>query len=85
MKKDIIIYDNDNNKINCDVLIEFVYDSEKYIVYTDNTIDSDGFFNLFKAHIDSDNKISDPDDVDVDMIFDRLINDYKEKVISGEV
>lgn len=85
MKKEITIYNNENEPINCDVLIEFTYDSENYIVYTDNTYDQDGMFNLYKAHIDDDNKLSDPSDVDVDEIFDKLINDYKNKVIRGEI
>ena len=85
MKKNMIIYDKSNKEIKCDILIEFTYDSVNYIVYTDNTIDENGFFNLYKAKIDSENKISDPDDVDVDEIFDKLILDYKNKIIRGEV
>lgn len=85
MKKEITIYDKENKPIKCDVLIEFTYDSEKYIVYTDNKYDNEGMFNLYKAHIDDDNKLSDPTDVDVDTIFDKLITDYKNKVIRGEI
>ncbi len=85
MEKEIIIYDKKNKPLKCNVLIEFTYDSENYIVYTDNTYDKKGIFNLYKAHIDSDNKLSDPTDVDVEEIFDKLITDYKNKVARGEI
>lgn len=85
MKKQISLYDKNNNIIKCDVLIEFTYDKRNYIVYTDNTIDDDGMFNLFKGCINQDNQISNPEDVDVDEIFDILINDYKMKVLKGDI
>lgn len=85
MEKEITIYDKENKPIKCNVLIEFTYDSKKYIVYTDNTYDDEGMFNLYKGCIDLENRLSDPDDVDVDEIFDKLITDYKNKIIGGEI
>ena len=84
MKKNIVIFDKNNKKVECDILIEFEYDGNNYIVYTDNTFDKDGYFNLYKAWL-KDNKLYDPVDVDVDEIFDKLIRDYKEKVLRGEI
>lgn len=84
MKKEIVLYDKNNQEVKCDILIEFEYDSNQYIVYTDNKINKNGGFNLYKAKLD-DNKISDPTDVDVDEIFDKLILDYKNKIIGGEI
>lgn len=84
MKKNIILYDKNNKEITCDVLIEFTFNGENYIVYTDNTIDGDSF-NLYKAKIDSENKLSDPTDVDVEVVFKKLIAEYKSKIIGGEI
>ena len=85
MKKSIILYNKIHNKIEYDVLIEFIYDNRNYIVYTDNTVDSNGLFNLYKGYIDDDNNIKDLKDDKLDKIFDRLIIDYKNKVIRGEI
>ncbi len=85
MKKQISLYNKQNNIVKCDVLIEFKYDERNYIVYTDNTIDNDGMFNIYKGCINPNNQISDPEDVDVDEIFKILINDYKMKVLKGEI
>ena len=85
MKKNIVLIDKNDKEVICDVLIEFTFDNNKYIVYTDNTFDNDGLFNLYKAKIDDNNRISDPDDVDVEKIFEKLIIDYKNKVVRGEI
>lgn len=84
MKKSILLYDKMHNKIEYDVLIEFIYDNKNCIVYTDNTVDSNGLFNLYKGYID-DNNIKNVEDSDLDEIFDRLIKDYKNKVMRGEI
>jgi len=85
MKEKLILYDINNNKINCDVLIRFTYDGNKYIVYTDNTYNKSGEFNLYEALIDNSNKLREPSDIKVMPIFDTLIYEYKKKVIKGEI
>lgn len=84
MNKIIKILNKENKEVNCDILIEFEYDKNKYIVYTDNTINEKGEYNLYKGMIDG-NKICDPIDIDVNEIFDKLIIDYKNKVLRGEI
>lgn len=84
MFKKIKLLNKDNKEVECDVLIEFEYDKNKYIVYTDNTINEKGEYNLYKALL-KENKIYNPKDVDVDEIFDKLIKDYKNKVLRGEI
>ena len=84
MNKRIKLFNKENKEVECDILIEFEYDNNNYIVYTDNIINENGEFTLYKGKIEG-NKISDPKDVDVDCIFDRLIKDYKTKVLRGEI
>ena len=81
----IVVYDKNNKKLDYDVLINFDFDGQHYIVYTDNKYSEDGQFNLYKAMLDVNNKLCDVIDVDVIPIIDRLILDYKNKVIMGEI
>lgn len=85
MNDKITITKHNNEKVECDVLIEFEYDNNKYIVYTDNTYNKDDQFNLYKAKVDANRLLSDPIDIDVMPIFDKLILDYKEKIKKGEL
>ena len=85
MKKCIMLYNELHNKIKCDILIEFIYDNKKCIIYTDNTFDSNGLFNIYKGYIDENNHIKDVKDGKLDKIFDKLITDYKNKVRRGEI
>ena len=76
---------NKNNKeVECDVLIEFEYYDNDYIVYTDNTLTKEGEIILYRGMIEND-KVVDPKDIDVFFIFDKLITDYKNKVLRGEI
>ena len=84
MRKGITLYDKNNKEVKCDVLIEFTFAGENYIVYTDNTLNKNLEYNLYKAKIDSKNKLSDPIDIDVEPVFDKLIEDYKNRIIRGD-
>ena len=85
MNGKLILNNSNNEKVECDVLIKFEFDGDNYIVYTDNTYDKNGYFNLYKAMVGKDNKLYDPTDVDVSPIFDKLISDYKNKIARGEI
>ena len=82
MKKNVMI---NNKRVECDVLIEFEFDNNEYIVYTDNIINKDGEYTLYKGMIGKNGNICDPKDVDVEEIFNKLITDYKNKILRGEV
>lgn len=81
----IKIFNNRDKKINYDVLIKFDYDNNNYIIYTDNTYNDKGEFNLYGAMIDKENKLNSVYDVDVIAIFNKLIAEYKDKIIKGAV
>ncbi len=83
MKKIKLINQN-NKEVECDVLIEFEYYDNDYIVYTDNTLTKEGEIILYRGMIEND-KVVDPKDIDVFFIFDKLITDYKNKVLRGEI
>lgn len=83
MKKIKLINQN-NKEVECDVLIEFEYCNNDYIVYTDNTLTKEGEIILYRGMIEND-KVVDPKDIDVFFIFDKLITDYKNKVLRGEI
>ena len=85
MKKNIIMTNKNNQQIKCDVLIEFEFDKNKYIVYTDNTHNEKDEYILYKGMINKQGNITDPTDIDVNPIFEKLIVDYKNKVITGEI
>ena len=85
MEEKIIVYDKNNNAISCDIVIKFDFCDQHYIVYTDNSYNEKGEFNLYKALVSEDNKLCDVIDVDVIPIFDKLILDYKKKVVMGEL
>lgn len=83
MKKIKLINQN-NKEVECDVLIEFEYYDNDYIVYTDNTLTKEGEIILYRGMIEND-KVVNPKDIDVFFIFDKLITDYKNKVLRGEI
>ena len=85
MKEKLILTNSNNQKVECDILIKFEFDGDNYIVYTDNTYDKNGYFNLYKAMVGKDNKLYDPTDIDVLPVFDKLIADYKSKIVKGEI
>lgn len=85
MNNVIKLVNNDNKVVECNILIRFEYKFNRYIVYTDNILNEKGEYNLYKALIDENNKIVDPEDTSVDSVFDKLINEYKKKVVKGEI
>lgn len=85
MNDKITITKYNNEKIDCDVLIKFEFNQNNYIVYTDNTYNTDGYFNLYKAKVDANGLLSDPIDIDVIPVFDKLISNYKNKIKKGEL
>ncbi len=85
MQKNITMIDKNNHEVKCDVLIEFEFDNNKYIVYTDNIINKDGEYTLYKGMINKEGNVCDPEDIDVNEIFEKLIIEYKNKIIRGEI
>lgn len=81
----ISIFDSENREMDYEVLIKFDYDDKNYIVYTDNSYNNKEELNLYGAMIDKDNKLNSVYDVDVIAIFNKLIAEYKERIIKGEV
>ena len=81
----IKLVSKDKQVADCNILIRFEYKENEYIVYTDNKCNEFGDYNLYKALIDRDHRIMDPLDESVNSIFDRLIYEYKQKVIKGEI
>ncbi len=67
------------------ILVKFNYDGEDYIIYTDNTYDDKGKFNLFGACLDSEGRLMDVEDPDINIIFDVMMKRYREKVLRGEL
>ena len=84
MQEKITVFNDHNEKIECNVLIRFTFFDNEYIVYTDNKTGDKNEFNLYKALIKN-NHLYDPTDVDVIPVFDKLIKEYKRKVIQGEI
>lgn len=84
MDSKIVIKTKDNNDLDCNILIKFKFDNDDYIVYTDNTYNNKGEFNLYRAMI-KDDKLYDVIDADVIPVFEKLIKEYKVKVIRGEI
>ena len=68
-----------------DILMEFQYDGNDYVIYTDNTYNENGEFNLYGAGKDSEGRLREVNDVDMDDVFQIMINQYKEKVLNGEL
>lgn len=85
MKEKKIVIEKNDKKIECNILIEFEFDNNKYILYTDNSFTNNGDYNMYKGMINESGKIVDPTDIDVNEIFDKLIMEYKNKVLRGEI
>lgn len=68
-----------------DILMKFKYDNRDYVLYTDNTYGDNNEFNIYGACIDGEGRLREVDDVDMDDIFNIMINKYKDKVNSGEL
>lgn len=68
-----------------DILVDFVYDDVKYVLYTDNTHNDKGEFNIYAAGVNDDGTFFEPMDVDSDVVFNAMIENYKKKIINGEI
>ena len=73
------------DNLKYDILVKFNFDGTDYIVYTDNTYDDKGIFNLFGASLDSEGRLTEVDDPDINIIFDIMMKRYREKVLGGEL
>lgn len=68
-----------------DILMNFSYDDNDYVLYTDNTYDDKGDFNVYGARVDEEGRLLEVEDVDMDDVFKEMIDKYKEKVLKGEI
>ena len=75
----------ENENIEYDILVKFQYDDKDYVLYTDNTFSDQGEFNVYGAGIDKEGRLREVDDVDMDDVFHYMIQQYKEKVLNGEL
>ena len=67
------------------ILVKFTYEDDNYVIYTDNTYDNEGFFNIYWAKLGNYDRLLDVDDVDIRDVFNIMIDEYKEKVRYGEI
>lgn len=72
-----------NNKYH--ILMDFVYSDIKYVIYTDDTYTKDGKLNLYTASVEENGKLSEPLDTDIDIVFKAMIEEYKRRIIEGEL
>lgn len=68
-----------------DILMEFTYFDEDYVLYTDNTYNALGEFNVYGARIDSDGRLQKVYDIDMDIVFERMIEKYKNEILRENV
>jgi hypothetical protein len=68
-----------------DILMSFSYFDDDYVLYTDNTYDSNGSFNVYGARVDSRGRLKRVDDVDMDIVFNRMIEKYRNEVLKENV
>ena len=73
------------DNINYDILMKFAYEDDDYVLYTDNTYNDLGEFNIYGARLGLDDRLEEVNDVDIDDVFNMMINEYKEKIIAGEI
>lgn len=67
------------------ILMDFIYNDIKYVIYTDDTYNESGSFNLYTAGVDPSGNFFEPTDTDVDIVFKAMIDEYKRKIIEGEI
>ena len=53
--------------------------------YYEITYDEEGKFNLYGASLDSEGRLREVEDVDMDDVFDMMINRYRESILKGEI
>ena len=68
-----------------DILVKFTYDGNEYVLCTDNTFDKDGNIRTFGACVDKEGRLSEVSDVDMDDVFRIVGEQYRDKVLEGEV
>lgn len=69
---------------NYNILVDFVYDGVKYVLYTDNTYNDKGEFNIYTAGVDEKNNLFEPTDVDMDLVFKVMVEAYKNRILEGD-
>ena len=67
------------------ILMDFVYDGIKYVLYTDDTYTDKGEFNIYSAGVDSEGNYFKPYDADVDLVIKAMIENYKKKIEDGNI
>ena len=68
-----------------DIFMNFKYDGNDYVLYTDNTYNDNNEFNVYGARMDKEGRLREVDDVDMDEVFNIMIRRYRDKVMSGEL
>lgn len=68
-----------------DILMQFTYFDNDYVLYTDNTYDSNGIFNVYGARVDSLGRLKKVNDVDMDIVFEHMIEKYKNDILKENV
>ena len=71
--------------MNYDILMKFSYEDDNYVIYTDNTYDEDGVFNMYGAKLGLDDRLEEVDDVDIQDVFNIMVDEYKKKIMAGEI
>ena len=75
----------DKEKEEYNILVKFKYDDNDYVLYTDNTQDEDGNINVYGAKVDKNGKLSVAEDVDMERVFQIMIEKYRKKIVGGEL
>ena len=71
--------------MNYDILMKFTYEDEDYVIYTDNTYGEDGSFNMYGAKLGEDDRLEEVNDVDIQDVFNIMVDEYKKKIVAGEI
>ena len=74
-----------DNKKEMDILVKFTYDCNQYVIVTDNSYHDDGDINVFGAKLGKDDRLEDVVDVDMTDIFNTMIEEYRQKILRGEI
>ncbi len=68
-----------------DILVKFNYDDGEYVIVTDNTYDNEGNINVYGAKLDGEERLEEVFDDEVKDIFDMMIEEYRQKILRGDI
>ena len=74
-----------DTKQELDILVKFTYDDNDYVIVTDNSYDSDGNINVYGAKLGRDERLEEVTDVDMPEVFNMMIEEYRQKILKGEI